>query len=232
MSTTPVHKRIKDMPASLLPREKMLTRGSAILTNAELVALLLNTGRKGRNVLSLAQLLITSIGFEKFTKVTLEDLVSIPGIGKTKATRLLASIELGKRLFAPVALDTVVLETTQHIVKELLDIASARQEMMVVLYLNARSELIHKERVAVGGVNVARVLPREILGPAVGLACTEFVIAHNHPSGNPTPSEEDIAFTKQITQAGELMGITLRDHIIISSHRYFSFANGRVYEKR
>ena len=231
MATIPVHKRIKDMPSSLLPREKMLAKGPEILSNSELIALLLHTGRKGRNVLSLANILVTSIGFASLATVSFEELISVQGIGKTKATRLLASIELGKRLFGQVLLETIVLETTHQILRELLGIASSKQEIMEVLYLNARSELIHKERVAVGGVNVARVLPREILGPALTIACPEFIVAHNHPSGNPYPSRDDISFTQQITQAGELMGITLRDHIIISSHAYFSFAEGKVFER-
>jgi DNA repair protein RadC len=210
------------------PREKLVSHGVHNLSDAELLALLLNTGRKGKHVLSLAKLLVKQLPFSHFAAVTLDDLIAIAGVGQGKASRIIAAVELGKRLFATPALETVIIRSTEDALKQVTDIAAARQEIMVVLYINARSELIQKERIAIGAVNAARILPKEVFAPAMLTPCTGIIIAHNHPSGDPTPSEDDIVFTKRLTEAAEVMGITLLDHLIVASHAYFSFEKGEI----
>lgn len=216
-------KRIKDLPVTLRPREKLLAKGAENLSDSELLAILLGTGTKQRNALSLAQFLFKSISLRELANVSPDQLEKIGGVGKGKAARIIAAIELGKRLFASSSLVKVIVQTTADALLQVKDIAAKKQEHLVVLYLNARHELLQKETVGMGSLNAMVIEPKEIFSPAVLMPCATIIIAHNHPSGDPNPSEEDIRFTKRIQAAGELMGIPLLDHLIVSHSDYFSF---------
>lgn len=221
-----MRRRIKDLPKNTRPREKMEQGGSTNLSDTELLALLLGTGKPKTNVLALAQILLKHYPLSKLPQTSLAELTHISGIGKSKATRVMAALELGHRIFAPSSINKTTVEKTKDILKEVKEIADKKQEHIVVLYLNARHQLIQKEVVALGTLNSALIEPREIFAPAIALPCSKIILAHNHPSNDPTPSKEDIIFTKRVQAAGEILGIRVIDHLIISPNSYFSFKTG------
>lgn len=219
-----MRKRILDLPKSSRPRERLETEGKENLSDAELLALILGTGRPKKNVLLLARALLKHYPLNKLAKISLLELTNMAGIGKSKATRILATVELGKRLFAPLSLTQTIIRKTEDILKEVKEIADKKQEYIVVLYLDARDQLIQKEIVSIGSLNSNLITPREIFAPALKLPCAKVILTHNHPSQDSTPSKEDIIFTKRVQAAGEILGISLMDHIIICQNSYFSFS--------
>ncbi|HSW88931.1 MAG TPA: DNA repair protein RadC [Candidatus Saccharimonadales bacterium] len=223
-SSTSIRKeRIKDLPLSSRPREKLLLKGSENITDAELIAILLGTGTKEHNAVVVAANLLQKYSLKTLAQVTVAQLQKIPGIGKVKALHIHAALELGKRVFSPVSITKTIIYDTKDAVAVCREFASKKQEYMVVLYLNARHELLQKEIIGMGSLNALVIEPKEIFSHAVVSPCAEIIIVHNHPSGDPTPSEEDISFTSRVQKAGEIMGILLLDHVILSSSGYFSF---------
>lgn len=209
------------------PQEKLMGLGVGNLSETELLAILINTGTQKNNALSLAQVLTKKVSSKELANLALPTLLAIPGIGQSKATRILASIELGKRIFSPNSLNSILIKSASDALNELRDLISKNQEQIVALYLNARGELLKKELVALGKVNTALIEPKEIFKVALAYPCTSIILAHNHPSGDPTPSSEDIEFTKKMHEASELMGIKLFDHLIVCKTSYFSFRENK-----
>lgn len=224
--------RIKDLPVADRPREKLFARGKENLSDGELVALLLGTGSLRRNALLLAEALLRRYPLKKLSHVAAQSLLAIPGIGKSKGARLIAALELGKRVFLPPSLTRIVLSNIVDVLPHILEFADKKQEYLLVFYLNARDELVQKEIVAVGSLNTTRIAPSDIFRVGVATPCARLILAHNHPSGEPTPSDDDIAFTKRMHEAGEIMGIALFDHLIISERGYFSFRENKVFREK
>jgi len=216
-------KRMKDMPLSSRPREKLLIKGSENLSDEELIALLLGTGSRTHNALSLSKALLKQYPLTQLSQTTCSSLSKLSGIGASKATRVMAAVEIGRRVFAPSSLTTIVIRSTQDALAQLKDIVGKKQEYLVVFYLNARYELLQKEVVGIGSLNSMIITPKEIFGHAMQTPCASIIIAHNHPSGDPTPSDDDIVFTDRIHKAGEVMGITMLDHLIVGRGGFFSF---------
>lgn len=223
---SPHTKRIKDLPQSKRPLEKLLEKGGQNVTDDELVALLLGSGRRGKNVLIIAKAILEKINIEKLETLTPETLMHTSGIGRMKAGRLLAAIELGKRIFHTQSV-AIRLQSTQDILTQANDIVTKDQEYLLVFYVNARDEMLKREVIGIGSLNTAVIEPRDIFRVALQTPCAGIIICHNHPSGDPTPSEADIAFTKRIYQAGELLGVQVLDHVIVSKRGYFSFKEGK-----
>jgi len=220
-------KRIKDLHPSLRPLEKLSAQGAENLSTHELLALILGTGKPGQNVLSMAGKILKQFPLKKLTRVKLDELKTIPGIGKTKAARIKAAFELGERAFAPAALNKVIINSTADILDQVKEITDKKQEYLLVLYLNARHELLEKQTVGVGNLNTNLIEPKEILTQALLSPCAFLILAHNHPSGDPTPSKADIEFTFRIQKAAEIMGLTLLDHLIVCISSYFSFESNK-----
>ncbi len=206
----------------------MLTKGSKYLSDVELLAILLGTGCAKKDVMMVSDSLLKQIPLKKLSSVHVKDLTAFPGVGTFKASRILAAMELGERVYAPAHLDKVIIKSTKQIIAELKEFSCKKQEYLVTLYLNARHEMVGKEVIGIGSLNSMVITPKEIFTPALQLPCTFVVIAHNHPSGDPNPSDDDIQFTKRIHEAGELMGIHLLDHIVLARSSYYSFRNNRV----
>lgn len=223
--------RIKDLPPIDRPREKLITYGQDQLTNAELLAILLGTGIKGKNAVKLSELLLRRYSLQHLPQVSLKDIASVPGIGKSKAARIIAALSLGERIFAQPALTKSIIRSTADILLHVREFADKNQEYLLVLYLNARYELIQKEVVGLGTLNHMMITPKEIFRPALTTPCVSLIVVHNHPSGDPTPSDDDIQFTSRIHEAGEVMGIALLDHIVISRTGYFSFRDNKKETK-
>lgn len=219
----PKHKRIKDLPASTRPREKLLEKGTANISDEELTALLLGSGTRTQNALAVAKTLLASRGIAGLTQRSLPELLQFRGIGKTKAARLLAAVEIGRRAFSASSLAQHKIMSCADAVNQMRDIAAKNQEHLVVLYLNARHDLIERKTVSVGTLNTAYAEPRAILAPALLLPCASMILSHNHPSNDPTPSAGDIRFTQRLTEAALIVGVDLVDHIIVCTSGYFSF---------
>lgn len=215
--------KIKDLPKVDRPREKLISKGAENLKDSELLAILLRTGTTGKNVIEIASQILSKYSKKRLLHMTHEDLCKIDGIDSAKATALLAAFELSKRALEVNDTNLPMIETAKDAVAQLTDIRDLKKEHFVVLYLNAKNQLVHKETISMGTLNANLVHPREVFEPALKCSAAQVVAAHNHPSGDPKPSEDDIEITKRLTEAGKLMGIDVMDHIIVSKNSYFSF---------
>jgi DNA repair protein RadC len=222
-------KRIKDLPLSLRPREKLMKKGKENMTTAELLAILLSTGTTKKNALALSDSLLRKHPLVKMAETSVDVLAGFPGIGTAKAARIIAAVELGERIFAKPSMTKTLVRSTQDAVHLLKEYADKRQEYLIALYLNARHELLQKEILGLGTLNSMRIEPKEVFRPALTTPCASLIIAHNHPSGDPNPSDDDIAFTKRVFEAGEIMGVPMLDHLIITKRGYFSFRDNKQY---
>ena len=206
------------------PRERFLRQGPESLSNQELLAILLRTGSKEESVLTLANRVL--VQFEKLHALkyaTVEEMKEIKGIGEAKAIQLLAAIELGKRLAQKEIDNKYTIRSPEDAANFLMPfMTSLQQENFVALYLNVKNQIIHQQTVFIGSLNASIVHPREIFRVAVRRASASIIVAHNHPSGNPVPSPEDIDVTKRLIEAGQILGIDLLDHIIIGDHQFVS----------
>lgn len=215
--------KIKDIPKVDRPREKLIAKGSRSLHKNELLAIILRTGVKGKNVLQLAEDILSKYGDKKLINVSFNELRNIHGVGPSKAAQIISAIELGKRLYKEKMEKEVYIHTSDDVLKEVDHLKENKKENFVVLYLDARNKLIYKETVSIGTLNASMVHPREVFEPAVQYLAAQIIVVHNHPSGDPEPSEDDLIITKRLVEAGKIMGIEVNDHIIITKNSFFSF---------
>lgn len=215
---------IKELPVEERPRERLLRHGAGVLSNAELLAILLRTGTKNESAISMAyRILKQDHGLRYLVDSDVEQLASINGIGKAKAAQIKAAIELGRRLSAfELGVDKPV-KCPQDVADLLMEeMRYLKKEHMKLMLLNIKCNLISVEEISVGSLNASIVHPREVFNPAIRKSSASIIMVHNHPSGDPTPSKEDAAITARISEAGKLIGIELVDHIIIGDGRYIS----------
>ena len=220
---TKISKTIKELPEFERPREKLVKKGAKALKKEELLAILLRTGLKGKNALEIANDILVKYGDKKLLGASYEELRNIHGVGLTKAAQILAAIELGSRLFKEKSEKEIYINSSEDAIKELAHIKENKKENFVVLYLDARNKLIYKETVSIGSLNANLVHPREVFEPAVRYLAAQIVLAHNHPSGDPEPSEDDLEITKRLVESGKILGIEVIDHIIITKTGFISF---------
>jgi len=220
--------RIKDLPKIERPREKLIKKGAQALHKEELLAVILRTGIKGKNTLQLANDILKKYGDRKLLEVPYRELKNIKGVGPTKAAQLLAAIELGRRLFKEKMKEEVSINCLEDVLREVDCIRENKKENFMALYLDARNKLIYKETVSIGTINANLVHPREVFEPAVRNLAAQVVLAHNHPSGNPEPSEDDLEITKRLTEAGKILGVEVIDHIIITKTGFTSFKEKKL----
>lgn len=215
---------IRDIHFADRPRERMTRQGASSLSNQELVAILLRTGSREESVLVLANKLLSEFDkIQDLRDVTIEELTAVKGVGDAKAVQILAAAELGKRIYSVAQDGRYAIKSPEDAAAYLMtDMSKLTQEHFVVLFLNVKNEVLHKQTIFIGSLNSSIVHPREIFREAVKRSAASLVVAHNHPSGNATPSPEDIEVTKRLAEAGELMGIDLLDHIIIGDQRFIS----------
>jgi DNA repair protein RadC len=215
-------RRLREQPASVpRPRDRLLRFGARGLSHADLLAVLLGTGVRGQNVLAISRDLVDKYGVAGLATLTAKEWESNRGVGRVKAARILAAIEIGRRLASPPADEPRVGSPAEAYVL-VRDLKAARKEHLVALYLDAQNRLIRRETVSIGGLNTTRTHPREVLQPAIVHSALAFILVHNHPSGSLEPSRDDVEFTRTIARAGELMGINLYDHLIVSARGYVS----------
>jgi DNA repair protein RadC len=210
--------RIKDQPASERPRERLAALGPAALTPAELIAILLRTGLKGANAVEVGKALLQKYGgsLHALALASVDDLCRVRGIGRDKAVTLLAAFALAHRMAKELQEESPVLDNPEAVVRLLRGQNLMKSvETLQVLLLNTRRKLIRVEEVIDGTIDTLLVHPREVFKSAIAAGASAIVIAHNHPSGDPTPSEADIKVTRDLIRAGQLLKIDVLDHVIL-----------------
>lgn len=222
---------IRDLPLSERPRERLLKLGTEALSVQELLALILGRGTKGESVMFTAQKLLSKFGnLKNIASASIEELTQVNGIGTAKATQLKAALELGKRL------EEHSTDTKEHTIRSPEDVIKAvknklkgkKREHFLTICLDTRNHLINIHTISVGSLDSSIVHPREVFKEAISSSAASVIFVHNHPSGDPTPSEDDIKLTKRLVEVGEIMGIEILDHIIVCDKSHFSMKSKSI----
>jgi DNA repair protein RadC len=222
---------IHDLPQEERPRERLRQYGAHNLSNAELLAILLRTGVQGENVLAMSNRLLARLGgLAGLGRSSFAELCDQRGLSEAKACQVLAALELGRRLVSLAPEERATIQSPQDVANLVAaGMATLEQEHLRVLLLNTRNQVLSIHEIYIGNVNTAVVRPSEVLRPAVRENAPSIIVVHNHPSGDPTPSAEDVAITRQLAQAGQLLGIELLDHVVIGSgNRFVSLKEQRA----
>ena len=214
-------KDIMEMEKLERPREKLMRYGPEKLSDNELLAILLRTGTRERNVMDMAGDILTEFRRENITNAGFDALKDHSGLGPVKACEIVAAFELGKRFFT--GKKTSIYLKPRDIWEELRDIRENKKEHFVTFYLDTRNQEIKRDIVSIGTLNYNLVHPREVFEPAVKNLAAGIILAHNHPSGCLEPSDEDLSLTKRLVQAGKLLGIEVLDHVIVTKEAFSSF---------
>jgi DNA repair protein RadC len=216
--------KIMDLPENERPRERLLRYGVETLSNADLLAIILRSGSKKENILALSTRIIKERGgLNGLLASTVEDFINLHGVGKAKATQLIALSELSKRFRSyKSGVECKILQPGDAADLVMEDMKSLKQEYLRVIMLNTKNIVIFIKDVSVGSLNSSIVHPREVFCDAIRKSSASIIICHNHPSGDPSPSNEDINITHRLKECGKLLGIDLLDHIIIGNGNYIS----------
>lgn len=215
--------KLKDLKVEERPRERLVSEGVSSLSLAEVLAILFRTGSKQYSVIELSNMLIASLSsLQDLKDITIQELSKINGIGRAKATTILAAIELGKRIHR---LENEKIKITTgsdvfHLFEQ--EFIGYKQETLYCIFLDLKSNIITKKQVFVGSLNQSLIHPREVFKYAVKYSAYTIILIHNHPSGDPTPSRADIEVTKRFIEIGELLQIKVVDHIVVGENRYES----------
>ncbi len=220
--------KIKDLPKIERPREKLILKGSQNLRDEELLAILLRTGKEGKNVLEISKQILKKYSKKRFLKLSYEDLIKIEGINSSKACTILAAVEMVRRALEMGEETLPKIESIKDVIAQCSYLKDKSREHLLGLYLNARNEMIFKKHLFVGTLNASLVHPREIFQYALSQNAASVILIHNHPSGDAEPSENDLEINKRIQEAGKLMGIDVLDHIIITKNKAFGFKENNL----
>ncbi|MFB4166612.1 DNA repair protein RadC [Virgibacillus sp. JSM 102003] len=215
---------IKDVPKEDRPRERLLKLGSSHLSNQELVAILLGSGTREESVMTLSnRVLMHFEGLNLLKDATIEELTAIKGIGEAKGVLLLSAMELGRRMNQYKPNERYIVRSPEdgadYVMEEMRNL---NQEHFVVLFLNTKNQIIHRQTIFIGSLNASIVHPREVYREAVKRSAASIICAHNHPSGDPAPSQEDIHVTRRLVESGKMIGIELLDHLVIGDRKFVS----------
>ena len=219
-------KTIKEIPLNDRPREKMAANGAAVLTDAELIAILLRTGTAEKSAIDIASEMTADGGlYKRLASITrLNELTNIKGLGQAKAATVLAALEIGRRIASAKPLEKIHLSCPQDVADFLMPrLRYAAKEQFVVILLNNKNKVIGTEVVSEGSLSSSIVHPREVYAPAILHHAAAIMVAHNHPSGDPKPSTEDTEVTRMLARSGKVLGIPMIDHVIIGDGNYYSF---------
>lgn len=222
--------KIKDIPINERPRERLLKYGEEVLSNQELLAIILRTGTKSESALDLARRLITNYGGITFiAKSSVYELSKIKGIGLAKACEIKACVEIGKRLNSFKGNNRVKITSPEDVAMLVMDeMRFLSKEHFRVIFLNTKNYVIQIKDISIGSLNSSIVHPREVFIEAIKVSSAAIILCHNHPSGDVTPSQEDINITKRLIEAGKIIGIEVLDHIIIGDINYLSFKGKNI----
>ena len=215
---------IKEMPSDERPRERLEKYGASALSTAELLAIHFRTGTKERSAVGLGELLLSEFGGIKgVANASIVELIRVKGIGKVKAIEIAASVELGRRLAAHISVDRPFIKGPRDVEYLLMpEMRDQTKEIFKTLSLDSKNRLLKAETISVGTLSSSLAHPREVFRSAILANAASVIIVHNHPSGDPTPSQEDISVTKRLCEAGKLIGIEVLDHVILGDNRSVS----------
>lgn len=224
--------KINELADHQKPRERMLSQGARYLSHAELLAILINTGRKGSSSLDIANELLKSVdNLKELKALSINDLNKIKGVGLYKALILKAAFELGERIHSGSVDDKIQITSPKDVADFMMSqMEHLKQEKFIVLFLNSKNIVIKKKTIFIGTLNASIVHPREIFSEAIKCASNAIIVLHNHPSGDTTPSNEDIKTTERLRECGQLLGIDLLDHVIIGDHEYLSMVEEGYFD--
>jgi len=215
--------KLKELPEEKKPREKMVKYGPDFLKIPELLSIILNTGYRDENVLELSHRIIKEYGSRAIaSEKNIGRLMETIGIPLVKACQIVACFELGRRFFQEEPGRMPAIRGPEDVYEYLKDMRNLKKEQFRGLYLNARNKVIHDEVISIGTLTANLVHPREVFQPAIEYLACGLLVAHNHPSGDPEPSEDDLEITRKLSGVGKTMDIELIDHIIIGNNRYVS----------
>lgn len=214
---------IKDMPDKDKPRERLVEYGPTVLNSAELLAIILNVGTKKEDVLKMTTRIMEEYGDKTIAnQLNPKAIVKDLNVPLNKACQIVACFELGRRFFKEIKSGQTTIKTAKQASEYLKDMRNLPKEHLRGIYLNSRYRVIHDEIISVGSLTANIIHPREVFRPALECAAAAVIIAHNHPSGSIKPSAADIEITRQLSEAGKILGINLLDHIIIAGDKFFS----------
>ena len=225
-------KTIKEIPLNDRPREKMAANGAAVLTDAELIAILLRTGTAEKSAIDIASEMTAEGGlYKRLAGITrLNELTNIKGLGQAKAATVLAALEIGRRIASAKPIEKIHLSCPQDVADFLMPrLRYAAKEQFVVILLNNKNKVIGTEVVSEGSLSSSVVHPREVYAPAILHHAAAIMVAHNHPSGDPKPSIEDEEVTRLLLRSGKVLGIPMIDHVIIGDGNYYSFLENEAF---
>ena len=225
-------KTIKEIPLNDRPREKMAANGAAVLTDAELIAILLRTGTAEKSAIDIASEMTADGGlYKRLAGITrLNELTNIKGLGQAKAATVLAALEIGRRIASAKPIEKIHLSCPQDVADFLMPrLRYAAKEQFVVILLNNKNKVIGTEVVSEGSLSSSIVHPREVYAPAILHHAAAIMVAHNHPSGDPKPSIEDEKVTRLLLRSGKVLGIPMIDHVIIGDGNYYSFLENEAF---
>lgn len=215
--------KIKDLSYIDRPREKLVKYGPGKLSDPELLAILLGVGIKGTNVIELSKKILKKFPENKLALASIDELKEVKGLGVAKACEIVACFELGKRILAEKK--SSILLSPKDVWTRMEDIRGSKKEHFVVFYLDSKNQEVCREVVSVGTLNESLVHPREVFESAIKNNAASVMVAHNHPSGDPAPSYEDIEITKRLIHAGRILDIKVIDHVIVSEGGFTSIVS-------
>lgn len=217
--------KIKNLDREDRPIEMLIEKGEKALSNSQLLAILLNTGTRNKSAIMLAsELIAAQNGIRNLNGLSVEELSKFKGIGKTKACRIIAALELGVRISVAKGVENFTIHSSGdagNIYME--ELRYKKKEIFRVIFLNTKNLIISHKDISEGSLNASIVHPREVFVEAIRKNSNKIIVMHNHPSGDPTPSREDHAITKRLVEAGKIIGIEVLDHVIIGDGIYYSF---------
>lgn len=215
--------RILDMQKDERPRERLIKNGPSALSDSELLAIILRTGSKQENVINLSQRILKEYNIKQLSQVNLAQLMKVHGIKESKAAQIAACFEIARRLESFEEVKKPKISSPEDVYRRVYPrMREQKKEMFIELCLDTKNQIIREDIISVGSLNANIVHPREVFKLALAESAAHIIVAHNHPSGDPTPSREDIEITKKLAETGNIMGITVLDHVIIGDGRHFS----------
>ncbi|MEW6070096.1 MAG: DNA repair protein RadC [Candidatus Thermoplasmatota archaeon] len=220
---------IKELPDEEKPRERLISFGANAMSNAELLAIILRVGNYGENALDLAKRLLKQHDIKSLSQITVGELKKIAGIGDAKACQIVACFELGRRAATYTDKNKLSIKAPQDVANLLMpEMRYLKKEIFKVLYLDTKNRLLKNDVISVGSLNANVVHPREVFKSAISESAASIILVHNHPSGDPTPSKDDIELTKRLIETGEIIGISVIDHVIIGDGKFVSLKEEKL----
>ncbi len=221
--------RLKNLPKIERPREKLIAKGPENLKDEELLAILLGTGVEGKSAIEVAKQILNKYSKKRLLQLSYDDLAKTKGIGSAKACTILAAQELVKRALKVRDKTLPIIRSTEDVLAQAVYLRDRTREHLMTIYLNARNEMVWKKQSTfVGTLNANLIHPREIFAKALEHNAASVILAHNHPSGDAEPSQDDLKITKRIIEAGKIMGIDVLDHVVITKTKVFSFKDNKL----